>query len=201
MSARKGESRTILTEDGELRESAEDAAALEPEFCTRCGTPNPPQSLYCRKCGHSLEEQAADVLGMANYRQPGSKGKHDRLAQEDDEAPARARADDKITSRTHTAVAQIMTMLGVAGMAITALVTSNRFPEHGVALLPIAIAWISIEGVRSGHRPMHVSEALVSIFTMLIVVALTVVALVTGNGVAVIPLMIGWLSIEAIRHG
>jgi hypothetical protein len=40
---------------------------------------------------------------------------------------------------------------------------------------------------------------LVRIFTLGLVAALTITALITHNAVASIPLMIGWISIEAIR--
>ncbi len=53
-----------MTDDGELHELA-DYVEPEPErvFCTQCGTSNPPDSRYCRNCGHSLiEGQEAPAL-------------------------------------------------------------------------------------------------------------------------------------------
>lgn len=193
----KGQRRTILSEDGELREAADDADSLEPVYCTRCGTANPPESAYCRKCGHSLEEQAADVLGMKNFGRAGLKGKHDRLAMEEvDDTPVRAPAKAEPTTSANAAVAQIMTMLLVAGMGITALIM-----QSGEALIPIAIGWISVEAIHGGNRAISSAQALVRIFTLLLVAALTITALITMNAVATIPLMIGWIAIEGIRNG
>lgn len=189
--------RTILTEDGELRDAADESEGLEPVFCTRCGTANPPESLYCRKCGHSLEEQAADVLGMKNYARSTAKGKHDRLALEEPDAePERAPSRTDGASHTNAAVAQIITMLLVAGMGITALIMHS-----GEALIPIAIGWISVEAIHGGNRPISAPQALVRIFTLGLVAALCITALIMGSAVATIPLMIGWISIEAIRGG
>lgn len=195
MSMPKGQKRTILTEDGELRDSTDESAELEPVFCTRCGTANPPESLYCRKCGHSLEEQAADVLGMKNFARGGAKGKHDRLALEEPEqdqqrAPAKAEG----ASHTNAAVAQVLTMLLVAGMGITALVM-----QSGEALIPIAVGWISVEAIHGGNKAISVPQTLVRIFTLGLVAALCITALIMNSAVATIPLMIGWIAIEAIR--
>jgi hypothetical protein len=78
MSASKSQrqQQTILTEDGELRESIPSAEPqAEPLFCTNCGTANKPSSRFCRKCGQSLDDQVADLDSAYHNIAPENKGK------------------------------------------------------------------------------------------------------------------------------
>jgi ribosomal protein L40E len=90
--------RTILTEDGELRDVYDEAEAPAPQteliYCNQCGTSNSSTAKFCRKCGHSLLEQEADVVGTEFYNAPENKGKKGkRLAERDYEVPNMSRDD------------------------------------------------------------------------------------------------------------
>jgi hypothetical protein len=77
MSASKSQrQQTILTEDGELVQADSAAADSQTEalFCTTCGTANKASSRFCRKCGQSLDDQAADLDAYHNIA-PEFKGK------------------------------------------------------------------------------------------------------------------------------
>lgn len=199
MDAQRRQRRTILTEDGELHDVDDSEMQPAPEYCTRCGTANPPESRFCRKCGHSLEEQAADVLGMTS--RSSRKSKHDRLAVEDEDAlPARRRAvAEETPSHASAAAAQILSMLMVVVMGITALVHAGGI--HAGALIPIAIGWISVEAMRSSTKALTDSQAAVRAMTSLLVMVLVLAAIIGNATGAVIPIMIGWVSIEGIRSG
>lgn len=176
----------IISEDGEL---AIGAAHL---YCTRCGAANPSDSNFCRKCGHSLEDQEAEMMGVPDLRQAasGAKSKTDRQAEADPEETHR--------SVTAAALIQIFTMLSVAGMSITSFVMSGG--DSWPAAIPIFIAWFLVEGVRGSKRNRaSVGYAISTILTVLLVCGLAITALVMNQAVAVIPIMIGWFLIEGIR--
>lgn len=171
--------RARLGDDGELPELIE-AQAGELLYCTQCGTVNPVNSRFCRRCGHSLEEQEADMIGLESYRE--SKRKH-------------AEQEEKRHNAAGAAVLQIITMLSVAGLGATALVT-----DQGAALIPIILAWFLTEAARaSSKKVMTADRAIIGIFTVLLVSGLGATALFVSEGAAIILLMLGWFLIEAIR--
>ncbi len=171
--------RARLGDDGELPELIE-AQAGALLYCTQCGTVNPADSRFCRKCGHSLEEQEADMIGLEHLRD----GKRKHTEQE-----------KKPHNAAGAAVLQIITMSSVAGLGVTALVM-----EQGAALIPIILAWFLTETVRaSSDKGITVDRVIIGIFTVLLVCGLGVTALVMGQGAAIILLMLGWFLIEAIR--
>ncbi len=198
MTTPKGRRRTVLSEDGELRDVDEDSGASQPEpiYCTRCGTANTPDSKYCRKCGLSLEEQEADLLGVPGYDRSRPKSKNDLVEEAvREERMAFAPAGEQ-RSASAAAVTQILTMLCVAVMGIVA-VTSHF---NTAAIIPIVIGWISVEAIRGGfHRGLTAAAALTTIFTTIFISVLSIIAVTSPSGAAIIPLMIAWVVIEALR--
>jgi ribosomal protein L40E len=184
--SKSGQKRTILTEDGELRDESEQQ--VEPIFCTNCGTTNAPTASYCRKCGQSLLEQEADMMGVQNYSLPKAKI---RAALAEQPAP-------KTGSSEAAVVLQIFTMLFVAGMAIPA------FIERGMGGVGFAviIAWFLVEAVRrTGRRIITAGTTVVDIFTMLFVTGMVIPATISGeNSFPAIAILIGWVLIEAMRN-
>lgn len=175
--------RRLIGEDGELT-AASDAEVL---YCSRCGTANAPDSNFCRKCGHSLEDQEAEMMGVPGRAGASSaqKTKHDlhrEMEQEEREDP-----------HTNVAVVQVLNTLFALGMGITAFVT-----EQSAAIIPIAVAWLGVEAIR-GNRPLSSAQAAAQTLTALIVMGLSIAALVTGNGAAIIVLMVLWVALTAIR--
>lgn len=180
--------RKILNEDGELREALEAAHAdAEPIYCTRCGTPNPADSRYCRKCGRSLEEQEAEMMGI-----PG----RDALKAKNEARMARLAVGDEQAGRS-AALVQIWTMILVAAMTIVSIST----PFAQAAVVPILLAWFLVEGIRNGYRTrMTPYLARVNILTTLFVTVITIVAVSTPFAVAAtVPIMLIWFLIEGIR--
>ncbi len=84
MNAPKPQPRTVLTEDGELKQIDDQAstpeARLSAVFCTNCGTANPATSHFCRSCGQSLDEQVINPAALESYAPPLQKGKRDAPA-------------------------------------------------------------------------------------------------------------------------
>ena len=177
MSERKW--RAQLSDDGELPELIEQAAG-EPLYCTQCGALNPSQARFCHKCGHSLEEQAADVVGLSALVQAGRK---------------KAQPAERRHNALASALLQIVSMAGLTGLGAAALVM-----DQSAALIPIVLAWFLTEVVRqSSGKGVTVERALVGGFTVLLVASLGVTALIMGQGGALVLLMIGWFLIEAVR--
>jgi ribosomal protein L40E len=171
--------RAQLSDDGELPELIEQAAG-EPLYCTQCGALNPSQARFCHKCGHSLEEQAADVVGLSALVQAGRK---------------KAQPAERRHNALASALLQIVSMAGLTGLGAAALVM-----DQSAALIPIVLAWFLTEVVRqSSGKGVTVERALVGGFTVLLVASLGVTALIMGQGGALVLLMIGWFLIEAVR--
>jgi hypothetical protein len=189
--------RDLLGEDGELRQALDADSQAEPIYCTRCGTPNPARARYCRKCGHSLEEQEAEMIGLP------SKDLRELAKAKNDARQAAARLathPESERSASSAAVAQVMTMLCVAGMAIAAIV--SRRGEAAPAVVPLIIGWFLVEAVRGeGRRRMDPGRAIVTIFTVMIVAGIFIGTVVTGQWPVTVPLIIGWFLIEAVRRG
>jgi len=171
--------RAQLSDDGELPELIEQAAG-EPLYCTQCGALNPSQARFCHKCGYSLEEQAADVIGLSALVQAERK---------------KAQSAERRHNALASALLQIVSMVGLTGLGAAALVMNQS-----AALIPIVLAWFLTETVRqSSGKGVTVERALVGGFTVLLVASLGVTALIMGQGGALVLLMIGWFLIEAVR--
>jgi hypothetical protein len=171
--------RAQLSDDGELPDLIVQEAG-EPLYCTQCGALNPSQARFCHKCGYSLEEQAADIVGLSALMQAGRK---------------KARSAERQRNALASALLQIISMASLTGLGAAALVMNQS-----AALIPIVLAWFLTEVVRqSGSKDVTVERALVGIFTVLLVASLGVTALVMGQGSALILLMVGWFLIEAVR--
>jgi F0F1-type ATP synthase assembly protein I len=176
----------IISEDGEL---AIGAAHL---YCTRCGAANPSNSNFCRKCGHSLEDQEAEMMGIPDlpHAVRGVKAKADQQ-----QVVTPEEVHKSVVAAT---LIQIFTMLAVAGMGITAFVMGGG--DSWPAAIPIFIAWFLVEGVRGKKRlRAEVGYAISTILTVLLVCGLAITALTMNQAAAVIPIMIGWFLIEGIR--
>ncbi|PJF36335.1 MAG: hypothetical protein CUN49_06045 [Candidatus Thermofonsia Clade 1 bacterium] len=169
-----------LEADGELP----DLAALEVGellYCTQCGTINPANARFCRKCGDSLEEQQAESIGLATLTQAKRK---------------KAQPSGSQHNAFALATLQVITMFSLGLLSMTALVF-----EQAAALIPIILAWFLTEAVRqSSHKGISIGRAVVSVFTILLVAFLGMGALVFGQGGAIILLMLAWFLIEAVRY-
>ncbi|HRE46681.1 MAG TPA: zinc ribbon domain-containing protein [Aggregatilineales bacterium] len=179
----KSEQRTLLSSDGELNLGEQS----EVVYCNACGTANATSAAFCRKCGHNLEEQEADMVGVAALGSRlgiGGKAKHDQEA-----APVRRRNPGEDLP------VQITTLVGVAAMSITAFIR-----DQGVAVIPILIAWMIAEIARSqSKQPIGGVNVPINVTLVCIVTALSMAALITGQGAAVILISIVWMILEIIR--
>jgi ribosomal protein L40E len=172
--------RAQLSDDGELPELIEQAAG-EPLYCTQCGALNPSQARFCHKCGHSLEEQAADVVGLSALVQAGRK---------------KAQPAERRHNALASALLQIVSMAGLTGLGAAALVM-----DQSAALIPIVLGMVSHRrssvnrAAKASQRNARSSAVSLCCWSP----ALGVTALVMGQGSAVILLMFGWFLIEAVR--
>lgn len=188
MNPSKSRQRALLGEDGELQniiqDDGQDTAEHEAIYCTQCGTPNPADSNFCRRCGHSLADQESAMIGVPKR---GPKAKND-----DAEA-----AQD---AHTNAAAVQVMTMLAVAVMCAVALFHDRVVSGSAGAVIPIGIAWFLVEVVRAEkHKRLTDSMAAVNAMTVLLVMVIVGAALLSGAGGVSIPVLIAWFLIEAIR--
>lgn len=171
--------RINLEADGELPELIE-AEAGELLYCTQCGTINPANARFCRKCGYSLEEQEADVVGLQDLVRAKQK---------------KAQSPERPHSPLAAVILQVITLFSVAWLGLMAL-TTNQAP----ALIPIVLAWFLVEAVRNGSKKGVTPErAVVGAFTVAATALLGVAALFYGQGGVIIMLMLGWFLIEAVR--
>jgi ribosomal protein L40E len=171
--------RINLEADGELPELIE-AEAGELLYCTQCGAINPANARFCRKCGHSLEEQEADVIGLQDLVRAKRK---------------KAQASERPHSPLASVILQVITLLSVAWLGLTALVM-----DQVSALIPIVLAWFLVEAVRNDSKKGITPErAVVGVLTAAAAALLRTAALFYGQGGAIILLMLGWFLTEAVR--
>ncbi len=196
--SKAGRKRTVLTDDGEIQEiyDAPEESQSEPIYCSRCGASNAPDAHFCRKCGNSLVEQEAALLGVENYRTPAekSKGKHGLTEARLDVQPA-------VVSSALGGLVQLSTMAGAGAMALAAL--AGGAAQSWIAAIAL-IAWFLIEAVRRGGRTGYsLFGALTSIATTGAVVAMVISAIAGGpalSWVGAVALFV-WFLIEAVRGG
>jgi hypothetical protein len=131
--------RTILGEDGELRDAA-DESQVAPVYCIQCGTANRAEGRFCRKCGQSLDEQMANPASLDDYTPPESKNK--RSAQR----AAAAKPSRSAPAMTFGMVAlEVITMI-VMGALTYAFASMNL---AGLAL-GVLLAWFLMVAARHG---------------------------------------------------
>jgi hypothetical protein len=131
--------RTILGEDGELRD-VDDASEsqLAPVYCIHCGTANRAEGRFCRNCGQSLDEQVLNPASLDDYTPSEQKNKR-----------SAGRAASTKPSRSAPPmtlgmfVLEIVTMIVV--VALTVYFASTNLA--GVAL-GVLIAWAAIVSAR-----------------------------------------------------
>ncbi|GAB4552489.1 MAG: hypothetical protein OHK0023_20580 [Anaerolineae bacterium] len=178
----------MLESDGELSESA--LAAPEPLYCNECGSPNMPNARFCRKCGHNLEEQEADMVGIASRRLVKSKNE----AQE-------AAAEVVRNSGRNAALLQLFTMMFVGAMSITGLVAAGG--TTGGMVLFVLLAWFLVELARSEARgKMTVEYVFTSIITMSFVTGMVITAFVAADGNSSgigVVILLAWFLVELVR--
>jgi hypothetical protein len=133
--------RTILGEDGELRDTSDAESQLAPVYCIQCGTANRAEGRFCRKCGQSLDEQTVNPASLDDYTPPESKNK--RSAQ-------RAAAEAK-SPRTAVPMTFGMFVLEVITMVVMGALT-YAFASMNLAGLALAVllAWFMIVAARHG---------------------------------------------------
>ncbi len=169
-----------LEADGELPEPIE-VEAGELLYCTQCGTLNSSDARFCRKCGCSLEEQEADVVGLADLVRARRK---------------KAQANEHPHSPAALVTLQVVTMLSLVWLMLVALST-----DQSAALIPIVLAWFLVEAVRSSKKIFTAGQAVVGVLTVLMLALTGTLALISWQIGAVVLVMLVWFLIEAVRSG
>lgn len=186
--------RSLLDSDGELSTDFGAESQTEVVYCNECGTPNTGSAAFCRKCGHRLDEQEAEMVGVkARSGTSLGKSKNDALL----EGPASRL--DKIGAQVAAAgdtLIQLATYAGVAGMVITGLVV-----KQGLAAVLILGALVGLEAIRSGkQKRLGGVNALTNLFIIAMVCGIGITALVMNQGLAAVLIMGLWVALEAVRN-
>jgi hypothetical protein len=190
----------IITDDGELRDDVvdPDGAYL---YCNQCGTANASKANFCRKCGHDLEVQEADMAGIRPASRDLDGRKRKRLADLDDEEMPRYKSKHPSAARTRRGNSPFSYL---TLMIATFLMGAAAFTdEQSWAIIPIAIALLAISGIRSGNgRRETVGDIWVSVISTGFISLLGIAALTSAfSSWAIVPLMIMWIASEGIRSG
>lgn len=139
--------RTVLTEDGELRDDVNiDVAPLTaqtaPLYCIHCGSANRSEARFCRKCGQSLDDQDIDPAHLPDYTPPAGD-KRKRTRQERNElmptTPFAALMSPQM------ALVQVFTLVFVALGVVFSLIFGSP-----LLALAVLIAWFMVEAAWSG---------------------------------------------------
>ncbi len=132
--------RTILGEDGELRDADADESQLTPVYCIQCGTANRAEGRFCRKCGQPLDEQAVNPASLDDYTPPEWKNK--RSAQ---------RAVSAKPARSPTAMTFGMVVIEVITLIVMGALT-YAFASMNLAglALGVLLAWFLMVAARHG---------------------------------------------------
>lgn len=232
MMSNVGSKKMRLSSEGELNEvESLDSLienAHEPEapgqsqgrtqaiYCTQCGSGNPGDSKYCRTCGSALALQVAPATGTARKAESSKAAdRADKYAPYRSPAPHMAeslekRKNDQLefnfgrrgtTTKAEmtffAAILRIVTMVMTTGMVICSVVAG--FP---LIALPVLIAMIAVEGIRSGNRQVSFFRMISDIVTMIMVTGMVITSFFVSGGSGSwisIPILILWIAIEGIR--
>ena len=123
----------ILTDDGELRDVPGSQADSAIIYCTQCGTASRSDARFCRTCGHSLDDQAAQVM----YTPPEQKLK---------------RAAPRVDERRSAPMTFFGLVFGVIKLLIILAAVSTLYLRSNYnVVMPIIIlvAWVIVEAVQA----------------------------------------------------
>jgi ribosomal protein L40E len=185
----KGNKRMRLGDDGELEEISESSSAeAHVLYCNKCGASNNAGASFCRRCGHSLIDQEAEMMGVPDGKVGGEKqkGKEKQKSQKAHEA-----------AEGETAL-QVTTIVALGAATIVAFAA-----EQPIALVPLTITWVALEAIRNSLPKAITDEDIPNHIVTAIGMAAGIIAAVASDTIAVaavIPLGLGWVILEAIRR-
>ena len=122
----------MLTDDGELRDVPDFQAESASIYCTQCGTASRSDAHFCRTCGHSLDDQASQIL----YTPPEQKVK---------------RTDLRIVERRSGAMTFFSLVFNFIKLAFVLGAASEIYIRTHDVFMPIIllIAWVVVERVQA----------------------------------------------------
>ncbi len=122
----------ILTDDGELRDVADSQAESTTIYCTHCGTASRSDARFCRTCGHSLDDQAGQIM----YTPPEQKLK---------------RTDLRIVEKRSAPMSFFALVFNVIKLGLVLAAASTIYMRTGNVVMPIIIliAWVIVESVQA----------------------------------------------------
>jgi hypothetical protein len=200
--------KTILTDDGELRDDANSTSAQQAElegstiYCIHCGTPNRSVASFCRTCGQRLDDQKSPVDFESPPYTAASYGLKPKRADFRLRPP-----ETRSTLSIPMMVFSLIRLVMIAGMIISLV-------EHNNIVLPFGIvaAWILVEAVQNGAINPHGNRIQMTVpmmvfntFKLAIVGGIAVSIGSHGSGLInlLVPLaiLVGWVLTEAIQAG
>jgi hypothetical protein len=210
----KPQKKMQLTDDGEIADldsllqradAPEAQTQSQPIYCTNCGTANIHDAKYCRACGKALALQEVRTPPPAppSRREPApsayrpaptlnEKRKNEFMqALQTNERPAAA----------WMAGLRLWTMLMLGSVLVTSFIFDVSW-----AIIPTLIAWFLVEAVRT-ERKLNFASFWSEILTTSVMAGASVMSFVFhesragGTAWAVIPIMIAWFLVSAVRSG
>lgn len=209
MAANKPERRTVLGEDGEIRDL--DSLLNEPDaqapdghqhdeheslYCIRCGAANPSDASYCARCGKALVDPGLPADEMKQKRKRDLGPMPMPMAPWAQMAGKPAGAFD---FNFWGMISRLVMLTYVAGMVITSLI-----PFHGANNATMAIfvllAWFLVEAVRhEKHNRMNLWSMIIEVVTMTFVTGMVITSFVFNAGGIGLIVLLAWFLTEAVR--
>ncbi|MHB8624883.1 MAG: zinc-ribbon domain-containing protein [Aggregatilineales bacterium] len=216
MSATKPERRTVLGEDGEIRdldsllnepdaESSAEHAEHESLYCTRCGAANPPDASYCARCGKALIEPGlpSDEMKRKRKRDMGPLPDYLPVPMRMPMAPMPGMASQPGAAGEFNfwgMISRLVMLTFVAGMVITSMIPFHGQNNAAMAIFAL-LAWFLVEAVRQGkHNRMNMWSMIIEVVTLTFVTGMVITSFVFNVGTLGLVVLVAWFLTEAVRN-
>ncbi len=204
----KEQKKMRLTDDGELvdldtllEEASKPESKVQPIYCTNCGVGNLSDAKYCRSCGKALALQELKNPPRSRLSSPSpeletsGKRKNEEFY---DSVPAMQMQGRPTVA--WVAALRLWTMILMAGVIVCSFVFGVSW-----AIIPTLIAWFLVEAVRTegSKKGMGFTSFWAELVTSGVMAGASIVAFIfdarNNTSWAVIPIMIAWFLVSAVR--
>lgn len=201
----KEQKKMRLTDDGELvdldtllEEASKPESKVQPIYCTNCGVGNPGDAKYCRSCGKALalqELKNPPPRSRLSSPSPELETLGKRKNEEFYDSVPMMQMQGRPAVAWQSAL-RLWTMLMMSGVIVCSFVFNSSW-----AIIPTLIAWFLVEAVRTEgtKKGMGFTSFWAEMTTGGVMAGASIVAFVFNSAWAVIPIMIAWFLVSAVR--